>query len=142
VLHYDPIQVGLASCRVALGIAGMSLGFSAALIERFGARTTLLPSLVLVAAGSPALPPGPVHASYFADILPAVLPLGIGAGLAFPSIIALAMSTATPEDSGLVSGWSNTTQQVAEPWACPSWPRSRPRTRAPCVRAESRWPLR
>jgi EmrB/QacA subfamily drug resistance transporter len=112
VLHYDPIQVGLAFLPVALGIAGMSLGFSAALIERFGARRTLLPSLVLVAAGLLLFRQAPVHASYFADILPAVLPLGIGAGLAFPSIIALAMSTATPEDSGLVSGLVNTTQQV------------------------------
>ena len=75
VLHYDPIKVGLAFLPVALGIAGMSLGFSAALIERFGARTTLLPSLVLVAAGLLLFRQAPVHASYFADILPAVLPL-------------------------------------------------------------------
>jgi MFS family permease len=38
--------------------------------------------------------------------------LGIGAGLAFPALMTLAMSTATPEDSGLVSGLVNTTQQV------------------------------
>jgi MFS family permease len=38
--------------------------------------------------------------------------LGIGAGLAFPSLLTLAMSSATPEDSGLVSGLVNTSQQV------------------------------
>ena len=38
--------------------------------------------------------------------------LGIGAGLAFPALMTLAMSTATAEDSGLVSGLVNTTQQV------------------------------
>ena len=38
--------------------------------------------------------------------------LGIGAGLAFPSLMTLAMSGATPEDSGLASGLVNTTQQV------------------------------
>ena len=38
--------------------------------------------------------------------------LGLGAGLAFPSLMTLAMSAATAEDSGLASGLVNTTQQV------------------------------
>ena len=38
--------------------------------------------------------------------------LGVGAGLVFPSLMTLAMSAATPEDSGLASGLVNTTQQV------------------------------
>ena len=38
--------------------------------------------------------------------------LGVGAGLAFPSLMTLAMSGATAEDSGLASGLVNTTQQV------------------------------
>ena len=37
---------------------------------------------------------------------------GIGAGLAFPSLMTLAMSGATPEDAGLASGLVNTTAQV------------------------------
>jgi MFS family permease len=41
-----------------------------------------------------------------------ILLLGVGAGLAFPSLMTLAMSAATPEDSGLASGLVNTTQQV------------------------------
>jgi hypothetical protein len=40
-----------------------------------------------------------------------VLP-GLGAGLAFPSLMALAMSGATPGDSGLASGLVNTSVQV------------------------------
>ena len=112
VLGYDPIQVGLAFLPVALGIALMSLGFSARLIERFGARITLIPGLVLIGTGLLLFHGASTHASYFADLLPALVPLGIGAGLAFPSLMTLAMSTATPEDSGLVSGLVNTTQQV------------------------------
>jgi MFS family permease len=38
--------------------------------------------------------------------------LGVGAGLAFPALMTLAMSSATPSDSGLASGLVNTTQQV------------------------------
>ena len=38
--------------------------------------------------------------------------LGLGAGLAFPSLMTLAMSGATPSDSGLASGLVNTSVQV------------------------------
>ena len=41
-----------------------------------------------------------------------MLLLGVGAGLAFPALMTLAMSGATPSDSGLASGLVNTTQQV------------------------------
>ena len=41
-----------------------------------------------------------------------MLVIGVGAGLAFPALMTLAMSGATPEDSGLASGLVNTTQQV------------------------------
>ena len=112
VLGYDPIQVGLAFLPVALGIAVMSLGVNARLIERIGARLTLLPGLALVALGLFLFSGASDHARYLPDLLPALVPLGIGAGLAFPALMTLAMSTATPEDSGLVSGLVNTSQQV------------------------------
>jgi predicted MFS family arabinose efflux permease len=112
VLHYDALQVGLAFLPVALGIAVMSLGVSARLIERIGPRMTLIPGLVLVGVGLLVFQGASEHARYVPDLLPALLPLGIGAGLAFPALMTLAMSTATPEDSGLVSGLVNTTQQV------------------------------
>jgi NADH:ubiquinone oxidoreductase subunit 6 (subunit J) len=54
----------------------------------------------------------PVDGHYVADLLPAMLLLGIGGGLAFPALMTLAMSSAAPEDSGLASGLVNTTQQV------------------------------
>jgi EmrB/QacA subfamily drug resistance transporter len=112
VLHYDALQVGLAFLPLALGIAVMSLGFSARLIERVGPRLTLIPGLVLVGLGLLLFHGASDHARYLPDLLPALVPLGIGAGLAFPALMTLAMSTATPEDSGLVSGLVNTSQQV------------------------------
>ena len=38
--------------------------------------------------------------------------IGLGAGLGFPALMTLAMSGATPEDSGLASGLVNTSVQV------------------------------
>jgi EmrB/QacA subfamily drug resistance transporter len=112
VLHYDAIQVGLAFLPVALGIAVMSLGVSARMITRFGATSALLPGLASAALGLMLFSRAPLHASYVGDLLPSMVLLGVGAGLAFPSLMTLAMSAATPEDSGLASGLVNTTQQV------------------------------
>ena len=112
VLHYDAIEVGLAFLPVALGIAGMSLQITARLMMRFGAKPTMIAGLALVAAGLIIFRGAPVNADYAGDLLPAMVLLGIGAGLVFPSLMTLAMSGATPEDSGLASGLVNTTQQV------------------------------
>jgi hypothetical protein len=45
-------------------------------------------------------------------VLPSMLLLGAGAGLAFPALMTLSMSGATPSDAGLASGLVNTTLQV------------------------------
>jgi MFS family permease len=81
-------------------------------MARYGAKTTLIGGLVLVAAGLLLFRRAPVNAAYVVDLLPAMVLLGVGAGLVFPALMTLAMSGATPEDSGLASGLVNTTQQV------------------------------
>ena len=112
VLHYDAIDVGLAFLPVALGIAALSLGFAARLIMRFGPKPTLVAGTALAAVALVLYRSAPVHAHYLPDLLPVMVPFGIGAGLAFPSLMTIAMSSATPEDAGIASGLVNTTQQV------------------------------
>jgi EmrB/QacA subfamily drug resistance transporter len=112
VLGYDPVEVGLAFLPVALGIAALSLGAAARLMFRFGAKATVTGGLILVAAGLLLFRRAGVNADYTVDLLPGMVLLGVGAGLVFPGLMTLAMSAATPEDSGLASGLVNTTQQV------------------------------
>jgi EmrB/QacA subfamily drug resistance transporter len=112
VLGYDAMEIGLAFLPVAVLIGALSLGFSARLVMRFGARATLLPGLALIAPGLLLFARAPVDASYVTDVLPAMVLLGIGAGLCFPSLMTLAMSGATQSDAGLASGLVNTTTQV------------------------------
>ena len=112
VLGYSAIEIGLAFLPVALLIGTLSLGLSARLNGRFGAKATLLPALALIIAGLAIFARAPEGAGYAMDILPVMVLLGIGAGLAFPSLMTLAMSGATRSDSGLASGLVNTTQQV------------------------------
>ncbi|HKO26145.1 MAG TPA: DHA2 family efflux MFS transporter permease subunit [Solirubrobacteraceae bacterium] len=112
VLHYDAIEVGLAFLPVAIGIAALALGLAAKLIMRFGAKPTLIGGLILVVIGLIVFRGAPANADYLSDLLPAMVSIGVGAGLLFPSVVTLAMSAATPEDSGLASGLVNTTRQV------------------------------
>jgi EmrB/QacA subfamily drug resistance transporter len=112
VLGYDAVETGLAFLPVSLGIGLLSLGFSARLNLRFGERAVLLPGLALIVVGLGWLTRVPVDASYAVDLLPAMVLLGIGAGLSFPALSTLAMSGATQSDAGLASGLLNTTVQV------------------------------
>jgi EmrB/QacA subfamily drug resistance transporter len=111
-LGYDPLEVGLAFLPVALGIGVLSLSVAPRLNMLIGPRATLLPGLVLVAAGLVLFALAPVHADYVRNLLPVMLLIGVGAGLSFPSLTMIAMSGATPSDSGLASGLVNTSLQV------------------------------
>ncbi len=88
------------SCRSRSASGCCRSAFSARLILRFGARATLIPGLALIVAGLALFARAPVDGSYWVDVLPAMLLLGIGAGLRFPALMTLAMSGATPERLG------------------------------------------
>src|SRR5438309_6389647 len=112
ILHYGPLAIGLAFLPNALAMAALSVGASARLIMRFGARSVLLGGQVLIAVSLVLLAISPMSTQYVRDWLVPMLLLGIGAGLAFPALTLLAMADATPSDSGLASGVLNTTTQV------------------------------
>jgi EmrB/QacA subfamily drug resistance transporter len=112
ILGYDALQVGLAFLPSTIVMATMSFRFSAQLDARFGAKPTLLAGMVLIGASLLLLTRAPVDATYAVDLLPAMAIMGLGAGLAFPSLMMLAMSGATPQDAGLASGLVNTSVQV------------------------------
>ncbi|MEA2380469.1 MAG: hypothetical protein QOH72_440 [Solirubrobacteraceae bacterium] len=112
VLGYDPLEIGVAFLPTTIVMGGLSLVYAEKLITRFGARRTLVPGLGLVAAGLLLFTRAPVVGSYVIDVLPTMLLIGTGVALAFPALMTLAMSGATPSDAGLASGLVNTTVQV------------------------------
>jgi predicted MFS family arabinose efflux permease len=112
VLGYDALQIGLAFLPTTVLMGIMSVRYSEPLITRFGARTTLLPGLALIAIGLAWFTQAPVDGSYVVNILPVMVVMGIGCGVAFPALMTLSMSGATPQDAGLASGLVNTTVQV------------------------------
>jgi EmrB/QacA subfamily drug resistance transporter len=112
ILGYDALQTGLAFLPVTIAMGTLSVRYSERLIMRFGAQATLLPGLGLVAAGLVLFTQAPVDGDYVTNVLPTMILIGTGAGLAFPALMTLAMSGATPSDAGLASGLINTTTQV------------------------------
>jgi MFS family permease len=112
VLGYSALGIGLAFVPTTLLMGGLSLRYTERLVTRFGARATLRPGLVLIALGMVWFARAPVHASYPVDVMPAMVMIGIGCGICFPSLMTLSMSGATPSDAGLASGLVNTTVQV------------------------------
>jgi MFS transporter len=112
VLGFDALAIGLGFLPVSLGIGLMSFAFAEPLITRFGPRTVLRAGLFLLLGAMLWFARLPAAASYVVDVAPSLVLIGIGAGLAFPSIVGLAMSGATSHDAGLASGLVNTTRMV------------------------------
>ena len=112
ILGYSPLGVGIAFLPATLITGTLSLRFSEKLNMRFGPKTTLIPGLVAMGAGLLLFARAPVDGNYVTDILPVMILLGVGGGVAFPALMMLAMSGATQEDSGLASGLVNTSMQV------------------------------
>ncbi|HZQ04223.1 MAG TPA: DHA2 family efflux MFS transporter permease subunit [Gaiellaceae bacterium] len=108
VLHYSPLAVGLAFLPGNLIMMAFSLGLSAKLVMRFGFRKPLAFGLAVAALALVWLARVPVHGSFPVDILPSMILIGIGAGLAFNPVLMAAMSDVEAKDAGLASGIANT----------------------------------
>jgi EmrB/QacA subfamily drug resistance transporter len=111
ILGYSPLHAGLAFLPVTAGI-GIGAGLAQQIIRRAGVRNVLLAGLVLATAGLVVLARIPVHGTYAGDLLPGLLPMSIGMGLAFVPVTLLATGGVTSADAGLASGLFNTSQQV------------------------------
>jgi len=108
VLGFSPLQVGLAFLPSNLIMGAFSLGLSAKLVMRYGIRAPLATGLLLAAAGLALFARAPVDGSFVVDVLPSMILLGFGAGMAFNPVLMGAMSDVEPSDSGLASGIVNT----------------------------------
>lgn len=108
VLGYNPLQVGLAFLPANIIMAVFSVGLSARLVMRFGYRLPLAGGLGLAAAGLLLFARAPLDGNFILDVLPGMLLLGIGAGIAFNPVLMAAMNDVAPEESGLASGIVNT----------------------------------
>jgi EmrB/QacA subfamily drug resistance transporter len=108
VLGYEPLEVGLAFLPANVIMAAFSIGLSAKLVMRFGIRAPLAVGLLISAVGLLLLASAPVDGTYATDVLPSMILLGVGAGMAFNPVLLAAMSDVEPTEAGLASGVVNT----------------------------------
>jgi EmrB/QacA subfamily drug resistance transporter len=112
VLGFDSLQTGLAFVPAPVTLGTTSLFLAARLTGRFGTRKVLFAGLIALGAGLALLSRAPVGGDYFVDVLPTLVLMGAGMGLALPAVITMAMFGAEPGDAGLASGLNNTAQQA------------------------------
>ena len=108
VLGYSAMQVGLAFLPGNLLMAVCSLGLSAHVVNRYGIRRPLAAGLTCAALGLVLFARAPVDGGFVVDVLPGMLLLGLGAGIAFNPLLLAAMSGVDESESGLASGIVNT----------------------------------
>ena len=112
VLGYAPINIGLAFLPMNVIMAIFSLGVSARLVTRFGIRATLATGLIIGAAGLALLARVPVDGTILRDVLPGMVLIGIGAGVAYSALLIASTSDVASSDFGLASGIAGTARIV------------------------------
>ncbi|HKQ29971.1 MAG TPA: MFS transporter, partial [Burkholderiales bacterium] len=108
VLNYSPMQVGLAFLPANLIMAAFSLGLSAKIVMRFGNKPPIAVGMSSVAIGLALFSFSPVDGGFLLHVLPGMILLGLGAGMALNPMLLAAMGDMQPSESGLASGVVNT----------------------------------
>ena len=108
VLGYDALDVGLAFVPTSVVMAFCSLRVSDRLVMRFGVRPPLTVGLGCAAVSLALFATAPVDGVFVVHVLPSMVLLGIGAGIAFNPVLLAAMGDVEPHESGLASGVVNT----------------------------------
>jgi MFS family permease len=112
VLGFSVLELGLGFLPLTAAVGFGSLKVAPRLLRETDAKTLLLPSLVLMAAGLALMARVPADGSYLLDVFPGMMLLGIGGGLGTPAALQIALVDATENDRGLRSGLVNTAQQL------------------------------
>jgi EmrB/QacA subfamily drug resistance transporter len=112
LLLYSPTKTGVA--WLATSVTGFLVaGFSSAkLVGRFGVKRLLVGGFALAAVGLGLLTLVPSDAGYVADLLPALLLLGVSVGLTGPTVQIGAMTGVQRQQAGLASGLVETMREI------------------------------
>jgi EmrB/QacA subfamily drug resistance transporter len=111
VLHYSPIQTGIAYLPLTGGFIVAS-GIASQLLGRIGTKPVVVGGALIVAAGLYWLSLVSVDGSYTTDILPGILVVSLGGGGVFVGLTTAANAGVGEDKAGLAAGLLNTGQQL------------------------------
>jgi EmrB/QacA subfamily drug resistance transporter len=111
VLGYSPIETGFAYLAVA-GTAVIWANVAAVAVNRVGVKPALIFGMTLLTIGLVYFTQVSVGGSYWTDLLPGFLIIGLAIPFAFVPISIAAFAGTKEHEAGLASGLMNTTQQI------------------------------
>jgi EmrB/QacA subfamily drug resistance transporter len=111
VLGYTPIKTGVSFLVVPVAIALVATNVPR-LVQKIGYKPILMVAPLIVSGGLFWLSHLPVDGTFWGNIAPGLILLGIGMGATFVSVTIAATSGVPHHEAGLASGLLNTSQQV------------------------------
>ena len=111
VLDYSPLQTGVGYLAVA-GTAVIWANVAAAAVNRVGVKPSLILGMGLLTLGLLYFTQVSVDGSYWADLFPGFLIIGVAIPFAFVPITIAALAGTRATEAGLASGLINTSQQI------------------------------
>jgi EmrB/QacA subfamily drug resistance transporter len=111
VLGYSPIETGFAYLAVA-GTAVIWANVAAVAVNRVGVKPALIFGMSLLLIGLLYFTQVSVGGSYWTDLFPGFLIIGLAIPFAFVPISIAAFAGTRPDEAGLASGLMNTSQQI------------------------------
>lgn len=111
VLGFEPLQTGLAFLPFSLAM-GVASGVAMKLPETIDPRVPIVVGLVLASVGLWLMSNLGVDSDYAADVMPALVLVATGLGLALVPVMGLATGGAEERDGGLASGLMTSAQQI------------------------------
>jgi EmrB/QacA subfamily drug resistance transporter len=111
VLGFSPLRTGLGYLAVA-GTAVIWANVAAQVVNRIGVKPALIFGMSMLTAGLLYFTQVSVGGSYWADLFPGFLILGIAIPFSFVPITIAALAGTKPQEAGLASGLINTSQQI------------------------------
>jgi EmrB/QacA subfamily drug resistance transporter len=111
VLGFSAMKTGIGYLAVA-GTAVIWANVSAVVVNRVGVKPALILGMGLLTVGLLYFTQVSVDGSYWADLFPGFLILGIAIPFAFVPITIAALAGTKPQEAGLASGLINTSQQI------------------------------
>jgi EmrB/QacA subfamily drug resistance transporter len=111
VLDYTPIEAGLASLPISLGVFAAAGGVGRVL-TRFGPRPIMALGAIFGTVGMLLLAQIDVESSFWALVFPGEILFGLGMGMIFVPLSNLALINVEASDAGAASAVLNASQQV------------------------------
>ncbi len=111
VLHYGPLETGLAFLPFTLALFAMSQLSARRLVQRFGAKPIMVIGFTVSTCGMLLMTQLAASSDYLSLLAPLML-FGAGNGLAFVPLTSTSLSGVRQEEAGAASGLVNVMQQL------------------------------